>query len=119
MTKLLSRAEILKSNDLPTREVHVPEWNGTVRIRSLTARDRDEIDTALYTAQKEGRPAPENIRALYVAACVVDESGTRIFNDEDVMALGQKNGTAIDRIYTAIMELNKLKPEDIEEAAKN
>ena len=38
---LLSKSAILCANDLQTEDVDVPEWGGTVRVRSFTGRERD------------------------------------------------------------------------------
>ena len=40
---LLSAAEILAADDLPTEDVEVSEWNGTVRVRALTGAERDKL----------------------------------------------------------------------------
>lgn len=119
MTKLLSRSEILKADDLPTKDVEVPEWGGTVRVRSMTAKDRDAFEATILEAQRAGLAAPENVRARHAAACIVDEKGRQIFNEEDILALGQKSGAALARVYDAISSLNQLAPEHVEEAAKN
>jgi hypothetical protein len=61
----------------------------------------------------------DGIRAKFVAACVVDEAGNKLFTAEDVKALGELNAKAIDRIFTAIQERNGLRDEDLEELAGN
>ncbi len=119
MTKLLNREAILKADDLPTRDVAVPEWGGTVRVRSLTARARDEIETAIIAARQEGDLSPGNVRARHAAACIVDEAGKTLFNEEDIAALGAKSGAAMARVYTAIVELNLIGDDQLEDAAKN
>jgi hypothetical protein len=116
---LLSREAILGADDLRTQDVDVPEWGGKVRIRSLTAHDRDAIETAVYGAQKEGKYAPENVRALYAAGCIVDEKGDPLFSAADVEALGRKSAAALNRVYEAVLELNAIAEGDIEELAKN
>ena len=49
-------------------------------------------------ASKAGKPLV-NFRAKLAALIVVDESGSRVFSDEDAAALGQKNAKALDRIF--------------------
>lgn len=117
MTKLLSRSEILKSSDLPTKDVPVPEWGGTVRVRSMTAADRDAFEEAYRQAKQSEEPV--NLRARYAAACIVDEKGKPIFVEADIEALGAKSALALDRVFEAISSLNKLSDSDVEEAAKN
>ena len=43
----LSRDDILKAEDLTTEEVDVPEWGGTVLVRGLTGRERDEFEASV------------------------------------------------------------------------
>ena len=39
---LLSKEAILAAQDLPSEDVEVPEWGGTVRVRGLDGKGRDE-----------------------------------------------------------------------------
>jgi hypothetical protein len=114
---LLGRAAILAADDLPTKDVAVPEWGGTVRVRTMTARDRDAIEMSITTL----RAAEDalNVRAHYAAACLIDDTGEPLFQVAEVELLGAKSGTALDRVYEAVVALNKLAASDIEAAAKN
>ncbi|API58861.1 hypothetical protein BSL82_05670 [Tardibacter chloracetimidivorans] len=114
---LLTRNAILSADDLPTKDVPVPEWGGTVRVRSLMARDRDAIDAALHDARKDNSDEPLNLRAMYAAAGIVDEKGVQLFSLDDVEALGAKSGAALDRVYSAITELNRIGPGEVDKAA--
>lgn len=116
---LLGRDAILAAQDLPTKDVPVPEWGGTVRIRSLTARDRDALETAIYQARQEGLVAPDNVRARYASACIVDENGKPLFTEEDIVALGGKSAAALGRVYDAVLSFNAIAEGDVEELAGN
>jgi len=115
---LLTRSAILAANDLPTRDIAVPEWGGDIRVRSMTAFDRDQFELAIR-AQHERGETMSNIRAHYAAACIVDENGDPLFSVEDVEALGRKSGAALDRVFSAITEMNALNPGDVEQLAGN
>ena len=69
---LLSAAAILSAADLPHEDVAVPEWGGTVRIRTMTSGARDEYEQKMLAAK--GQPQ-RNVRAQLVALCAVDEAG--------------------------------------------
>lgn len=114
----LNREAILSANDAPTADVAVPEWGGTVRVRTMSARERDAFEWASIAADKEGVTL-SNVRARFAVACCIDEAGKPVFTDEDIAMLGDKSGAALDRIYQAIAKLNALGAGDIEEAAKN
>ena len=115
---LLTRKAILAASDLPSREVAVPEWGGEVMVRGMTAYDRDVYELTLRDQRESGVPIG-NIRAHFAAACIVDEKGEPMFSVEDVEALGRKSAAALDRVFSAVVELNALQPGDIEELAKN
>ena len=61
----LSREDILKAEDLPTEEVPVPEWGGSVLVRGLTGRERDLFETSMMVRQgAQFIPDAKNIRAV-------------------------------------------------------
>lgn len=116
---LLTRDQILKAADLPTRPVAVPAWGGTVLVRSMTAAERDAFEADLLAARQAGQVTPGNIRARFAAACIVDDSGQPLFTPADVEALGRKSAAALDAVYQAIVAHNALSDSDIEDLAKN
>ncbi len=113
----LSREEILAAQDIETATVAVPEWGGSLRIKTMTGRERDAMEMANFTAQRSTDLASNvaNIRARLVARTAVDEAGHRLFSDEDVVALGEKSGAALDRAFGVANRLNKLAVADIKE----
>lgn len=118
--KLLGKAAILGAQDLPSEDLEVVEWGGWVRIRTLTAVERDVFENEVV--QRNGRDTrvnARNIRAKLVAATLVDEEGKPLFTLADVEALGQKSAKALDRIFARASELAGMRPEDVEELAAN
>lgn len=119
----LTREQILQADDLPKQPVPVPEWGGEVYVRTLTGHERDawEAECVLF----DGRKATTNMdalnrtRARLCARCICDETGKRLFTDEDIEALGAKSAAALDRVYEVAAKLNKVSKEDLEELAKN
>lgn len=108
---MLSRDQILSASDLPTEEVPVPEWGGSVFVRTLTIGERLEI------APLMGQAEDLTLRLVVLSAC--DESGARLFADEDGAALATKDGKALERIALAAFRLSRLGREDVEASAKN
>lgn len=116
----MTRDEILALSDIKTEPVHIPEWQTTLTVRSLTGTERDlwEASNLRRKGDKyEGHFA--NLRARLVVLCVVNADGSRMFKDEDVNQIGQKNAAALDRIFEVARRLSGLKPEDVESLAKN
>lgn len=116
---LLNREAILAANDLPTKDVPVPQWGGSVRVRSLTGAERDQFELDVLTARRDGKISPGNIRARYVAMCVVGEDGANLFTADDVEALGRKSATVLDKIYQEVLQFNALTEDDVDELAGN
>jgi hypothetical protein len=120
--RFLNRSEILAQDDLKFRDVLVPEWGNTwVRVRALSASQRDEFEAATVT--RRGKTVETNlrdIRARLCLLCMVDpETGEQIFQYEDTFLLGSKSAAALDRIFTICQELNGLRESDVEELAAN
>lgn len=119
--ELLSRAAILAAQDLPHVDVAVPEWGGPVRVRSMTAGERDEWEGWLVANAGPDRARNlANIRARLVALTAIDGAGARLFPaPEDVELLGAKAAAAVDRLFSAASRLNRLSKADVEELAGN
>jgi hypothetical protein len=120
MTKILSKADILGAQDLESITVEVPEWDGSVIVRTLTGTERDAFETQLVKVV-DGKRVPDldNLRAKLLAATLVDEAGNSLFEPGDFAALGGKRAAALDRIFTVAQRLNGMAPDAVEDAAKN
>lgn len=116
---LLSKADILGADDLPTRDVEVPEWGGTVRVRGLTGQGRDAFEMKMASATKSGSSGDVDFRASLVVRCVVDENGERLFTDKEVAQLGRKSGAALDRVFDAVRDLSGITQSAKEDAAED
>lgn len=111
--KILGRDEILAAADRPIVLVDVPEWGGAVFVRSISGAERDAFELS-WAADKT------NIRAKLAAVCCCDESGDPLFDHaDDIAALGDKSGAALDRVFDAATKLNKFTDKDIDELEKN
>ena len=117
---LLSKTAILTANDLKSEDVEVPEWGGAVRVRSFTGRERDAFEASMVRGDGRDRKVDlTNMRARLVGLTVIDETGQRLFTDEEVDLLGAKSGAALDRVFAIAQKLNGLSGTDVEELAKN
>lgn len=116
----LDRAAILAVPDITTEDVEVPEWGTWLRVRGITARERDEWEASCLTGKGKNREVSiRNLRAKLVVLSVVDEQDRRIFRDADVVALGDKSSAAVDRIYDVASRLAGVTDSDVEELTKN
>lgn len=123
--KALSRVDVLEVDDRRLVRVEVPEWGGWLWVRAMTGDQRDafELQSARRRAQSleaggDKLAAMDGIRARLVAAAACDEAGSPLFTAADVVALGKKNGEALDRVFTAARQLNGMGDEEVEELGK-
>ena len=107
------KSTILGADDLTTKEVKVPEWGIDVRIRMMTAGQRDAFEAA------QALDPHTDVRARLAVATICDADGNLIFTADDISALSKKSGRAMDRIFAAAARFNGITAADIEELKKN
>lgn len=103
----LTKADILKCEDLPREKVSVPEWKGHVWVRVLTGAEVDSLGT--------GNPSQARIAVLSIC----DKDGERLFNDKEVAALQAKSSRALRRVVEAALAINGLNEAASETRRKN
>ncbi len=113
----LSKDDILGADDLPTEEVPVPEWGGTVLVRGLTGTERDRFEFSM--AASKGDPLKSDVRGQIVGRCLVDEDGKRLFTDKELAKLGAKSGAALDRCLDVVRRLSGMDDKAVEAASKD
>ena len=120
-TKYLSRIDVIDASDLEIEEVAVPEWGGTLRVRGLTAKEKDKYEEGfLVDPGKSEKVNMKNASAKLFALCVIDEAGNPIFNDEgDVFALGKKAAGPMTRVLSVARRLSGMTIKDMEEITRN
>jgi hypothetical protein len=121
--KFLSKADALAADDIPVRDVEVPEWGGWVRIRGLDGKAASQFSRQLVKIGKDGKPQAtglDNFMAKLLAVTIVDqESGKPIFNEDDLAALGAKSAKVLKRLSDIAADLSGMSDKAVEEAEKN
>ena len=110
------RDQILAADDLKREQVEVPEWGLTVWIRTMTAGERDLWEQWVF-GQKD--LARRTVRSALVAFTATDETGDRIFTDDDIEPLAAKSAGALSRLYNVATRLNLILASDVDELEKN
>lgn len=113
---LLNGAAILDADDLDTRDVPVPEWGGTVRVRGLTGAERDAFEMRMAVARQAGDLEGVDFRAATAGRCMIDENGDRLFTDRQLPQLARKSAAALDRVFDVVSALSGLN-DDVDELA--
>lgn len=116
---LLTKDQILSVNDLPFKDVDVPEWGGTVRVRTMTGAERDAYELSLVEFRAgEAVPRRDNMRAKLLARCIVDEKGSVMFSEKEIVELGRKSTRAISRLFDVAVELSAVSKAEVQAAEK-
>lgn len=117
----LTRQQILDAVDVQIEAVHVPEWGGTVYIRSLNGKGRDAFEGSRVRigGGNKVEMVHDNTRARLVALTLCDEEGVLQFSNEDIELLGEKSASALDRCFNVAERLSGLRPQDVEAKEKN
>lgn len=131
MIKFLSKEDIQNCVDIVKEEVQVPEWGGSVFVRTMMADERDEWEYETFVKGNESNlkskgklaesasNAMKKIRASLVVLTAVDSEGNRLFTRDDIDWLGKKNAKAVDRVYEVAQRINGMRKEDLDIEIKN
>lgn len=119
MSITTDRLALLGIADVEYDTVTVPEWGGAeIRVRGISAAERENLLKGSVTVEgKVKKFDPPAMRVKIVALAVVDESGTRVFTDADVPALGKKSAAAIDRIADVALRLAGISDDEDDDSA--
>jgi hypothetical protein len=109
----MNRESFLALTDKPVK-VDVPEWDAEVWLRPMSSDERFAWVKATAGLGDDARI----VHALLVR-CLCDETGARLLTDEDVAALGKKNGDVIDRLGEKALQINGMGKSAQEDIAKN
>jgi hypothetical protein len=108
------RDHILQVASMPAlHKITVPEWGCDVFVREMTARDRDAFE--VFVTKNNGI----NFRAALIVRTVCDESGTLIFGEQDIKAVGEMKASTISPIANLAIRVNAIGKKDIEELEGN
>lgn len=99
----LTKEQILAANDLKTVVVDMSkEWGGDVIIRELSLKDR------IYLEDLAEKDPNANFTISMLLMTCVDENGNKLFTQEDLDALCDKNIDAVMKLFKEIKILCKL-----------
>ena len=115
----LTGADVRKARDLKTEDVFVEEWDGFITLKALSAKERDAFESSFMVQKGKKREfVNANIRAKLVVKCAIDEMQNRLWSDDDAGWLGDKNASAVNRLYEAAARLSGITEADADELEK-
>ena len=118
MANLLTRGEIFEAEDIKYKDVPVPEWGGSVRVKGMTGQERDEFEAGMIQSGKNGVQARvdlSNVRATLCSLVICDDTGKRLFSKKDILALSKKSASALQRVFEVAQQLSGITDEDVDE----
>ena len=107
------RDRILSANDIATKVIHVPLWDVDLEIRTLSSLERTRMIKAC--TDKDGNVDLEKMYPLLVISSAHDpESGMKVFDHDDMVAVSDKSAAAIEMVAKVAMEMSGMNAEAIE-----
>ena len=115
---LLTKDQILGADDRESKEIEVPEWQGSIKIAAMSSCERDSFEASMLDSKGNAKKL-QNFRARFIASCIVDDDGNRLFSDKDIVSLGRKSSAPVSRLFDECRKLNGMTDEDVEELEGN
>lgn len=112
---VLDKAGILAAKDLKREEVPVPEWGegAVVLVKQLSAMER----MAFFSSTGKEENKDQHGISLALTHFIVNEDGSRLFEENEAAVLAGKSLDVLVRIFDAVKKLNGM--EATEEITKN
>lgn len=122
MAELLTSEQILAALDrheITTRDVHVPELGGTVRVREMPGNLRNRLEAAYATIRNGGdSKSLDAVTAQLIAVCVVDEHGRQLVSVSEAKRLLSTRPKAAFRLRDAVLDVSATTDDDVEALAE-
>jgi hypothetical protein len=115
-SRLITREEFLAKPDLNPVEVPIPALGGSVWVRTMSTRQRDDYDLDQGETKTARR---EDIRARILVFTVCDEEGNLLFKPEDKTRISDLFADRTQPLFEEALKVNNIFKADVEEAEKN
>jgi hypothetical protein len=110
--------KIKAADDVKKEIVHISEWDCDVEVRAFTAWVRSDIMDR--SRDEKGEIDSLKLNELLLVSSTYDpETGKRLFTEDDLPWIREKAGRPIDDIVSALIVINKMSQEAVDEEAKN
>ena len=112
----LSRDQIIGADDKVIERIEVPEWNGTIYLRVLSAHERDLFDASTRDSSGNFNRIDQAPKMLVRMIC--DSEGRLLLAQDDVDVLASKSSRALERLFDVALRINGY-TEQADEAAQS
>jgi hypothetical protein len=112
---------ILEQPTLVIEELYVPEWKGKIRLKHLSAKERDDFETSMVKVGKNGRQELNNanFRARLVQLAAVKADGSPLFTRHDIKTLGSLPASGLQRVFNKINEMSAFSEDDLKDLTED
>lgn len=117
----VTRDQFLAATQPTTERVAVPEIgeDAEIIIAEMNAVDKEAYEDLIFDTKGQ-LVKGKSLRAVLVSMTAENEDGSLMFDGEDdVEELGKRAGSAIARLYAVALRINKMRPQDLRDTAKN
>jgi hypothetical protein len=98
----LDKKKIDAATDFKIEVREVPEWGGTVYLKTLSVAEGIDFQSAKESVHEE------KVVALYLTFALCDEEGKRLYQASDTDSLCEKNPKVLLRLFYDALALNKM-----------
>lgn len=118
----LTASAILEQPTLVIEELVVPEWGSKkIRLKHLSAKERDDFETSMIKMGKGGRQEMNNsnFRARLVQLAAVKVDGSPLFTRHDIKTLGNLPASGLQRVFNKINEMSAFSEDDLKDLTED
>jgi hypothetical protein len=126
MQKPLTKEEFL---GLPSGDQLLHEWvdlaaetgkeGAGLLVWRIGGTDRDAFEADVQKLKKQFGGFPVGFRAACFVHGVRGTDGRKVFGQADAQAVGEKDGTILDRVMDVFLRINAIAAKDVAELEKN
>lgn len=116
--KDLTIGNILGKEDKTAECLYIPEWDGNVYLRNMSAKERSEMED-LFIKVQETKKDTGRFRCELIRRTLVDAAGNIMITDDAIAThIMSKNALAIEKIFEKACEMNAFRQRDIDTLKK-
>ncbi len=115
------RDKIKQSQDQRGETMQIPEWDVTVEVRSMSARQRAQMQNYVGDDDQTAGERQEALWGFLLTSCVYDpETGDPVFSDGDMeWLLEDKSFAVIDRLTSKCLSVSAVGADAVDDAGKD
>jgi hypothetical protein len=113
--KILSMAEIMEAQDITEQTVPVPEWGGSVKVRSISHRTMKNIRKKVAAQSGTDEPSEDDVEKYILIEGMIEPK----IDEDEYEQLLEKSSGAVMKILTAIMSSSKSEDKSVKEQEKS